>query len=222
MEENSIRIGVIADTHDLLRPEVLKALEGCGTILHGGDISSRKILNKLEKTAPVIAVRGNNDKEWAEDLPAFVDQTLHGLRLYMTHKKKDLPEDLTPYDLVVYGHSHKYEEKQEGKTVLLNPGSCGPRRFNQAITLAVLTLSKEGTLEEIRRVDIPHQGEPLKIRDIRKKDIEKIVKQVQKGRSYDQIARAMNLEEDLAEQICRLYLTHPGVDEEGIMKKMGL
>lgn len=103
-----MKIGIISDTHDLLRPEVVDALQGCDYILHGGDISSQRILDQLEQIAPVKAVRGNNDKEWADHLPFFLDFELGGLRIYMAHKKKDLPEDLTPYHLVIYGHSHQY------------------------------------------------------------------------------------------------------------------
>ena len=132
-----MKIGIISDTHNLLRPEVVKALEGCEAILHGGDITGPEIIEKLEEIAPVRAVRGNGDREWAEHVPLFLDFELAGLRIYMTHRKKDLPEDLSRYDLVVFGHSHKYEERRQGKTLLLNPGSCGPRRFHQAITLAV-------------------------------------------------------------------------------------
>ena len=155
-------------------------------------------------------------------MPLFLDTEVAGLRVYMTHKKKDLPEDLAPYDLVIYGHSHKYEEKRAGDTLLLNPGSCGPRRFNQPITMAVLYLSAEGRIEKIEKIDIPHQGPLFKADDLKKKDIEKIGKMVQKGKSYVEIAKALHLEEAVSEQVCRLYLTHPGVDAEGVMRKMGL
>lgn len=83
-----MKIGIISDTHDLLRPEVIEALRGCDCILHGGDISSQSVLDQLEEIAPVKVVRGNNDKEWAECLPMFLDFELGGLRIYMTHKKK--------------------------------------------------------------------------------------------------------------------------------------
>ena len=217
-----MKIGIISDTHDLLRPEVLELLAGSERILHGGDISSQKILDRLEEIAPVTVVRGNNDKEWAEHLPLFIDAEVAGLRVYMTHKKKDLPEDLSPYDLVIYGHAHKYEEKRAGDTLLLNPGSCGPRRFNQPITMALLYLSAEGRIDKIKKIDIPHQGPLFKADDLKKKDIEKIGKMVQKGKSYVEIAKALHLEEAVSEQVCRLYLTHPGVDAEGVMRKMGL
>ncbi len=215
-------ISILSDTHDLLRPEILQALEGSDLILHGGDISSRKILDQLETIAAVKAVRGNNDKEWAEAVPPYLEETVFGLRVYMTHKKKDLPEDLSAYDLVVYGHSHKYEMRQEKGTVLLNPGSCGPRRFNQEITMARLYLSETGGIERMERIDIPNEAPPLHIADLKKKDIEKIGKMQQKGKTYRQIAEKMHLEEAVAEQVCRLYSTHPGVDAEGVMKKMGL
>ena len=141
-----MKIGIISDKHNLIRPETAAALTGCDAILHGGDISRQEVLDELRKIAPVYVVRGNNDKEWAEHIPWSLDFELAGLRIYMTHKKKDLPEDLSPYDLVVYGHSHKYDLKEpaegEAGPVLLNPGSCGPRRFGQPITLAVAEIEE--------------------------------------------------------------------------------
>lgn len=138
-----MKIGVLSDTHGLLRPEVFEALQGCDAILHGGDINKQSILDALERIAPVYVVRGNNDREWAEHIPFFLDFELDSLRVYMTHKKRDLPADLSAYNLVVFGHSHRYEEYIVGQTQYLNPGSCGPRRFNQAITLALLDVSDD-------------------------------------------------------------------------------
>lgn len=149
-----MKLGILSDTHGLLREEVLAALEGCELILHGGDINRQIVLDRLEEIAPVKVVRGNNDKEWAEHIPAFLDFTVGEIRVYMTHKKKDLPEDLTPYDLVILGHTHKYAQTQIGDTLVLNPGCCGPRRADQAITLATVTL--EGKQLAVTRIDIPH------------------------------------------------------------------
>ena len=148
-----MKIGIISDTHGLLRPQVLTALEGCDYILHCGDINKPEIIEELEKIAPVYVVRGNNDKEWAEHITQFLDFDLAGLKIYMTHKKKDLPDDLSGYDLVVFGHSHKYSENWLGKTLLLNPGSCGPRRFDQAITLAVIDVSDKNMT--VTAIEIP-------------------------------------------------------------------
>ena len=218
----AMKIGVLSDTHGLLRQEVLDALNGCEAILHGGDINNMGILLTLERVAPVYAVRGNNDREWAENIPLNRDFTLAGLRVYMTHKKRDLPADLSPYDLVVYGHSHRYEETREGNTCLLNPGSCGPRRFNQAITLA--TLSIEAGMIAVTRVDIQHQNRPPKSRigvDL-KLQIETVMRETQKGRPAVEIAARRGWDVSLVEQIARLYVTHPGVTADGIMVKMGL
>lgn len=217
-----MKIGIISDTHGLLRPEVIRALEGCEAILHGGDINRQEILDRLEDIAPVHAVRGNNDKEWAEHIPLFLNFELAGLRIYMTHRKKDLPQDISGYDLVVFGHSHKYEGSMKGKTLLLNPGSCGPRRFNQAITMAVA--KTDGRSVEVTRIDIP-QKTTGKLSgsgsaDL-KKQIEVVIKETQKNRSPEAIADRYGYDKDLTEQIARLYLTHPGVTADGIMTKMG-
>ena len=223
-----MKIGILSDTHDLLRPEVIHALQGCDCILHGGDISSREILGRLEQIAPVKAVRGNNDKEWAEDLPAFLDFELGGLRIYMTHKKKDLPGDLSRYDLVICGHTHQYAsvwQEQTGKkrTLLFNPGSCGPRRFIQPITLAILKIDPDGW--SVEQINIPHPAKEKTPRiaegDIHRQ-VEIVVRETQKGLSFDRIAQKHGLDPDLTEQIVRLYVTHPGVTVDGIMTKLGL
>ena len=149
------KIGILSDTHGLLRPEVLHALSGCEMILHGGDINKQSILDELEKIAPVTVVRGNNDKEWAENLPETVRADVFGIRVFMVHNKKFIPADLSDTDLVVYGHSHKYEEKELNGVRNINPGSCGPRRFDQEITMAVMTVLDDGTFS-IEKTVIPH------------------------------------------------------------------
>ena len=223
-----MRIGILSDTHDLLRPGVMHTLDGCDAILHGGDISSPRILDQLTLIAPVRAVRGNNDKDWAENLPLSLDFTLCGLRFFMTHKKKDLPSDLSPYDLVIFGHSHQYSSDwltSAGgrRTLLLNPGSCGPRRFLQPITLALLTITESDW--DVRRVDIPHaDGESapkLDAVDLRQQ-IDTVVRETEKGRTVEAIARKYGMSLTMVEQIARLHVTHPGVTADGIMTKMGL
>ncbi len=223
-----MKIGIISDTHNLLRPEVIRNLQGCDWILHGGDISSREILEQLEQIAPVKAVRGNNDKEWAERLPLFLDFELGGLRICMTHKKKDLPEDLTPYDLVICGHTHQYasdwqEPAGKKRTLILNPGSCGPRRFVQPITMAMLKIDPDGwTVEQI---NIPHtakEKDPKIDSSNIFRQIEIVVRDTEKGLPVDAIAKKRRLDPALVEQIVRLYVTHPGVTADGIITKMGL
>ncbi len=149
-----MKVAVISDTHGLLRPEVLEKIMDCELILHGGDINRQDIIDSLKQIAPLIVVRGNNDKEWAEGVPLFESFSIGGVHVYMTHKKKDLPEDLSSYDLIITGHTHKYEYKTMGDQVFLNPGSCGPRKTTQPITMAVLYVEEDGFTVE--KIDIPH------------------------------------------------------------------
>ena len=146
-------IGVISDTHGLLRQEVLEILRSCDCILHGGDINNQGVLDTLEQIAPVYVVRGNNDKEWAEHLPNDLTVQLEGQKIFMVHNRKEienLPEDA---DIVIFGHSHKYFEQVIDGRLWLNPGSCGKRRFGQDISLAVLTV--DGKDYQVRKILLP-------------------------------------------------------------------
>lgn len=216
-----MKLGVLSDTHGLLRQEVLNHLQGCDAILHGGDINNQGILNTLSSVAPLHVVRGNNDKEWAESLPLFLDFELCGKHIYMAHKKKDLPADLGPFDLVIVGHTHRYEMQRVGNTLLLNPGSCGPRRFNQAITMALVNISESGQIK-VQRIDIEHQGPRAKIGADLRSQIEIVMRETAKGRPAVEIAHRRGWDVSLVEQIARLYVTHPGVTADGIMAKMGV
>ena len=149
------RIVILSDTHGLLRPEVLNYLANADAIIHGGDINTQAIMDTLRDFAPLHIVRGNNDKEWAEDLPHSLTVTIEGVRFFVVHNKRDIPADLSGVDVVVYGHSHKYAcEKRDG-ALWLNPGSCGRRRFDQEITLAVMTV-EDGQFQ-VEKVTIPHE-----------------------------------------------------------------
>ena len=134
-----MRIVILSDTHGLLRPEVLEALEGADAILHGGDINTQAIVDRLRGCAPLYIVQGNNDKEWAENLPVRLDFELGGLKFFLTHNRKDIPQD-TKADIIIFGHSHKYHEENIDGQLWLNPGSCGRKRFNLPITMAVLNI----------------------------------------------------------------------------------
>lgn len=219
------RIAVLADTHGLLRPEIAEILKTCEVILHGGDVSSRKILDELEQIAPVYVVRGNNDKEWAEGMPWELDVTLFGLRIYMVHNRKHRRKNLNHADLFIYGHSHNYEEKTEGGVRCLNPGSCGPRRFRLPVTMAVLEV-EEGTGQwRIEKIDLT-AGEEGKAapkgltEDNLEQMVQSILKDMKSGRKVDAIAGRLGLDCEFVAQVCRIYVTHPGVDAQGIVSKM--
>ncbi len=149
------RIIILSDTHGLLRPEVLEYLSQADAIIHGGDINTKGIVDKLREYAPLYIVRGNNDKEWAADLPRSLTFTIEGVRFFLVHNKKDVPADLFDADVVIYGHSHKYACEERDGVLWLNPGSCGRRRFDQEITFAIMTVDN-GHIQ-VEKVVIPHE-----------------------------------------------------------------
>jgi hypothetical protein len=137
-------VGVIADTHGLLRPEARAALAGCDAILHAGDIGKLEVLEELRSIAPVTAIRGNVDG-WATGLPDTEVVEIEGRLLYVLHDVHEL--DLDPkaagFSVVVSGHSHRPKIREEGGVLYLNPGSAGPRRFSLPVTVAILEVSAE-------------------------------------------------------------------------------
>lgn len=145
-------LGVISDTHGLLRPEALKALAGVERIVHAGDIGSREVLEALARVAPVTAVRGNNDRGgWAMDIPPTEVVEVGGVSLYLLHDLHAL--DLEPraagFAAVISGHSHQPKVDQRDGVLYLNPGSAGPRRFRLPISLAKLTIDKKRVRAEL-------------------------------------------------------------------------
>lgn len=298
------RIGVISDTHGILRPETAEILKTCETILHAGDVGKPEVLRQLRDIRDTYAVRGNVDsgrirefyareterRKCAEDvkirtkefeaqaggfevradkfeagqveLPEELEIELFGFRIYMIHDKKLIRKDLPGVDLIICGHSHKYEVGRLGNTVCLNPGSCGPRRFCLPVTMMLLTLYPAEHRMETERIDcldIPAMGKgtshgenpawiseegkaagvheepavrtgqrgaakaPGKIK-IPEQDMYRMVRQIMKevdaGRRIAEIAARNHIDERFAEQVCRMYLTHPGVDVDGILDRM--
>jgi uncharacterized protein len=149
------RIGLISDTHGLLRPEALAALAGVSQIVHAGDIGSEDVLTQLRAIAPVTAVRGNNDKApWGRRIPETEALKIEGITLYVLHDLSEL--DLDPaaagFSVVVSGHSHKPVITKKDDVLYVNPGSAGPRRFKLPVTIALLDIDgakAHATLREI-------------------------------------------------------------------------
>jgi hypothetical protein len=137
-------IGVISDTHGLMRPEALKALAGADLILHAGDIGRPEVLDALRNLAPVVAVRGNNDQEaWAKAYAETESVEIGEVRLYLLHALQELTLDpsASGFDIVVCGHSHRPSSERRTDGVLyLNPGSAGARRFKLPVSVALLTV----------------------------------------------------------------------------------
>jgi putative phosphoesterase len=137
-------IGVISDTHGLLRPEVPKLFKSVDLILHAGDIGDPQILEQLTTLAPTIAVRGNNDKgEWARRIPEFKKVDVGGISIFMIHDVKEIAaSSRSDADIILSGHSHKPSTERRDGTLYLNPGSAGPRRFKLPICVARITIRK--------------------------------------------------------------------------------
>ena len=150
-----MRVGVLSDTHNLLRPRVLELLAGCDRILHAGDVGELEILHRLRNVAPVVAVRGNTDHgATAAELPEEVEGDLDGLPFGMVHRREDVHRGWpSRLGLVIFGHSHRPEMEWRGPCLLLNPGACGARRFHLPLTLAILTVANRRLAPEILAVE---------------------------------------------------------------------
>ncbi|WFD11599.1 metallophosphoesterase family protein [Tepidibacter hydrothermalis] len=144
-----MKIGIISDTHGLLRDEVVQHLQGCEYIFHAGDIGSEELLYDLQEIGHVYAVRGNVDREkWGYTLPFKVSGVIDNLRFCMVHDKKDIPKNLENIDLIIYGHSHKYEDKEIQGVRYFNPGSCGKKRFSLPLSMGIGEINGERILFE--------------------------------------------------------------------------
>lgn len=150
-------IGVISDTHGLVRPEVIDAFKGVGAILHAGDIGGPEVLEALREIAPVSAVRGNNDQgEWAGDLSEKEVLELAGIRLYLLHDLKSInPEEMRNVKAakirgIISGHSHRPLIEEKEGILFINPGSAGPRRFKLPISIGFIRIHGTDLKAEIK------------------------------------------------------------------------
>jgi uncharacterized protein len=159
--KSSTVIGVISDTHGLLRPQAIKALRGSQHIIHAGDVGAPEILEDLSRIAPVTAVRGNIDKDaWAQKLPETEVVEFGKVLVYILHDLSKL--DLTPkaagFGVVIYGHSHTPKQETRDGVLYFNPGSAGPRRFKLPVTLGKLIIDNGSVRSEI--LQLPSDPHP--------------------------------------------------------------
>lgn len=144
MINEPIRAAVISDTHGLLRPEAEQIIQSCDVVIHAGDFDNQMLYHKLTIKQPLYAVRGNNDGDWAEQLPIVRRFALGGFQFLITHDRYDLPDALEDAQIIIFGHSHMHTQKLEEGRFWLNPGSCGYRRFTLPLSMVVLTLEENG------------------------------------------------------------------------------
>ena len=148
-------IGIISDTHGLLRPEAIKRLAGVDHIIHSGDIGSPEVIDGLRRIAPTTAVRGNVDAgEWAKDYPDTELVILGGRALYVLHNLKEIKLDpaASAFDVIISGHSHRPKIETKNGVLYVNPGSAGPRRFKLPIAVATLAVSDHVLLPRILEI----------------------------------------------------------------------
>ena len=150
-----LKIGVIADTHGLLRPEAVAALRGCERIIHAGDVGKPAVLDELRRLAPVSAIRGNVDRgTWAQALSEVETLTLGGVTLHVLHDRSELDPASIPaaWRVIISGHSHKPSLEERDGVLWINPGSAGPRRFRLPVTVARLDI--EGGVPRARLITL--------------------------------------------------------------------
>lgn len=150
-------IGVISDTHGLLRPEAIEALRGADLIIHAGDIGKSEVIETLKSIAPVVAIRGNNDKDkWARRFPETAVVEVGKIRIYIIHNVKELEIDPSAagFRVVISGHSHRPSIARKGEVLYLNPGSAGPRRFKLPIAVARVRVRGESVSAHIAELPV--------------------------------------------------------------------
>jgi uncharacterized protein len=158
MSQTPLRVALVSDTHNLVRPELLAFVQGSDAIIHAGDICDPDVLDQLGRIAPLTAVRGNNDRgAWAEALPVQIEVEIGGIQIVVVHELPDLRGDPASQGVavVVSGHSHKPAQETRDGVLYVNPGSAGPRRFKLPITAAMLTIGNDGAfhVEHTRLID---------------------------------------------------------------------
>lgn len=144
------RVGIISDTHGLLRPEVVKILKTCDCILHAGDITEEALLDQIRYLGRLYVVRGNNDFGWARVLSRKLRFRIEELEFLMVHDQLDVGRDYEDVQVIIFGHSHRYSEWAEKGRLWLNPGSCGYPRFGGDVTMAVMTV--EGSTYQVEKI----------------------------------------------------------------------
>lgn len=231
MRGEPILAAVISDTHGLLRPEVERVIASCDVVIHAGDFDNQMLYHKLNIRQPLYAVKGNNDGYWAGQLPLVQRFELSGVKFIMAHERSDIPKTLEQEQVVIYGHSHMYDQQMEEGRLWLNPGSCGYKRFTLPLSLAVLTL-QEGRYEvKTIWLDEEYGREPWRKgkeeeeskRKQRERDqlflIAKIMRFMKRGAAICWVADNLKAEPAFVETIYRICVTHPGADAHQILDK---
>lgn len=230
-------IGILSDTHALLREEVLLNLTGCDIIIHAGDIVSDEIIHRLQQLAPCYFVKGNADTALATPLKETLTFSIEELQFQLIHNKKQLTL-ASDTDIVVFGHTHKYCDTTDKQGVrYLNPGCCGKRRIHQEVTMMLATVDKTDC--EIQKITLiptvssTTSNKSISLTDEKKLEnklrekqsdivalIRYIVKKMDAGEAIEKIAAKKKISKEFVEMIYRIKVTHPKADAVDIYNKL--
>ena len=243
MRGEPIRAAVVSDTHGLLRPEVEQVIQSCDVVIHAGDFDNQMLYHKLNIRQPLYGVRGNNDGDWARQLPLVRRFELGGVKMMMAHDRADVPSaGLGEAQVVIFGHSHQYFHQEIEGRIWLNPGSCGYPRFHLPLSLAVMTID-QGQVQVEPIWLSPPVPEQRKEEEKEEKNeswtgrlkrlsggvrgnkdelffMAKIMRFMRRGDTAEWVAGNLKTELSFVEEVYRICLTHPGVDARGILDKM--
>jgi len=208
-----MKITIISDTHDLLRPEIEEQIKLAPVVIHAGDVSTRETLEKIKSTitGKLYCVRGNADLDLS-DLPENLSLELDGIKFAVAHKKKDFPGETA--DFYVCGHTHKYKVKGN----FINPGSCGPRKPSQEITYAIFDTDTKSVTKVVVPHEAPTEDAPSEADTLMY--IKKIMRMQDRNIQIPECANKLGLSEEFVATVMRVRVTHPGVSAHGILDKI--
>lgn len=149
-----IRVAILSDTHDVLRPQVLEVIRSCDALIHAGDFAKETVLDTLRQAGRIYAVRGNNDRTWAVHLKDTLRFEIGGIHFFLTHDRRDVDRNLDGVDVVIFGHSHKYFQQEIDGRLWLNPGACGRPRFGGALSMAVMEIDGQSGDYTVEKIDV--------------------------------------------------------------------
>lgn len=149
-----IRVAILSDTHDVLRPQVLEVIRSCDALIHAGDFAKEAVLDTLRQAGRIYAVRGNNDRTWAAHLKDTLRFEIGGIHFFLTHDRRNVDRNLDGVDVVIFGHSHKYFQQEIDGRLWLNPGACGRPRFGGALSMAVMEIDGQSGDYTVEKIDV--------------------------------------------------------------------
>ncbi len=217
------RIAVLSDTHGKLPGEAASHVSSAEMAIHAGDFDRREVYDALSGMGKIAAVRGNCDGHWAAFLPREAIFDLYGKKVCVIHDQKKISPEGAASDIIISGHTHRYMERREGGRLMLNPGSCGGRRGGA--TMAMLIIDSESGAARAEKISLGSPSQEGR-RDTGLSSgelgraVALVIADIERERSIEWIAKKRGLHPEAVEQICQIYLTHPGIGVQGVLNRI--